>query len=544
MTLMYKNNAASRLKINTDAASPTITLYDGDGALFPQPAAPGDYFVVTLDDRRTKQIEICTCTGRSGDVLTVERGAEDTVAQNFLAGAVVANRFTAGTLFEILQASGYTKPEADAKFIDVAGDVMTGPLSLVAPTNPAHAVSKSYVDAKPGFADAPSDGVVYGRFNATWVGVVSSATYTAADVLAKLLTVDGAGSGVDADLLDGQDSLFFAPQAQVSDISDSLDELTTRVGNVEGVVPGLAPLDSPPFTGAPTAPTPPADDNDTTIANTAWVQTELSDRPTEAPTDGSFYARRNAGWAPVVSGSAPVGAVIFVPANVAPPSFMKLNGATLDRATYVDLWVYAQASGNIVSEASWTSNRGAFSTGDGSTTFRIPDGRVQFFRGWADGSSLLASEAGRLIGSSQAQDVQSHNHTATAPALTAHDHTATVGLNSVGHTHTFSDASSSTGTGSANHAHTYTNWNLPAGAVLAAGGGYTIGAPAANTNSTGAAHTHTVATSGTTSGVSANHTHSVDNAAVSAGTPSVTVNNSTGVETRPTNIALLACIKY
>jgi hypothetical protein len=33
--------------------------------------------------------------------------------------------------------------------------------------------------------------------------------YTAADVLAKLLTVDGAGSGLDADLLDGQSSAFY-----------------------------------------------------------------------------------------------------------------------------------------------------------------------------------------------------------------------------------------------------------------------------------------------------------------------------------------------
>ncbi|HVJ24862.1 MAG TPA: hypothetical protein VM756_13095, partial [Burkholderiales bacterium] len=34
--------------------------------------------------------------------------------------------------------------------------------------------------------------------------------YTAADVLAKLLTVDGAGSGIDADLLDGLSSAAFA----------------------------------------------------------------------------------------------------------------------------------------------------------------------------------------------------------------------------------------------------------------------------------------------------------------------------------------------
>lgn len=40
--------------------------------------------------------------------------------------------------------------------------------------------------------------------------------YTAADVLAKLLTVDGAGSGLDADLLDGSSSAAFAAAAHLA----------------------------------------------------------------------------------------------------------------------------------------------------------------------------------------------------------------------------------------------------------------------------------------------------------------------------------------
>lgn len=38
---------------------------------------------------------------------------------------------------------------------------------------------------------------------AVQVGALPATGYTAADILAKLLTVDGAGSGIDADLLDG-----------------------------------------------------------------------------------------------------------------------------------------------------------------------------------------------------------------------------------------------------------------------------------------------------------------------------------------------------
>ena len=40
-----------------------------------------------------------------------------------------------------------------------------------------------------------------------------TASYTAADVLAKILTVDGSGSGLDADLLDGFSSGAFAAAA-------------------------------------------------------------------------------------------------------------------------------------------------------------------------------------------------------------------------------------------------------------------------------------------------------------------------------------------
>ena len=40
---------------------------------------------------------------------------------------------------------------------------------------------------------------------------LNAASYTAADVLAKLLTVDGAGSGLDADKLDGLQGSYFAP---------------------------------------------------------------------------------------------------------------------------------------------------------------------------------------------------------------------------------------------------------------------------------------------------------------------------------------------
>ncbi len=47
----------------------------------------------------------------------------------------------------------------------------------------------------------------------TALGGLASSSYTAADVLSKILTVDGAASGLDADLLDGQHGSYYAPIA-------------------------------------------------------------------------------------------------------------------------------------------------------------------------------------------------------------------------------------------------------------------------------------------------------------------------------------------
>jgi hypothetical protein len=51
---------------------------------------------------------------------------------------------------------------------------------------------------------------------------LASSSYTAADVLTKIKTVDGAGSGLDADLLDGQSSAYYARKAYWPDATTQL----------------------------------------------------------------------------------------------------------------------------------------------------------------------------------------------------------------------------------------------------------------------------------------------------------------------------------
>lgn len=62
---------------------------------------------------------------------------------------------------------------------------------------------------------------------------LTSGVYTAADVLAKLLTVDGATSGLDADLLDGQDGAYYLAWANVTGKPDPVVTVTLT-GDVTG----------------------------------------------------------------------------------------------------------------------------------------------------------------------------------------------------------------------------------------------------------------------------------------------------------------------
>jgi microcystin-dependent protein len=232
--------------------------------------------------------------------------------------------------------------------------------------------------------------------------------------------------------------------------------------------------------------------------------------------------------------SALVGAIVFEARTSARAGFLKLNGAVLNRADYPALWAYAQASGALVSEASWTANNwGCFSTGNGATTFRLPELRGEFLRCWDDGRG---ADTGRGIGTYQGSQNVWHAHGASAAAVGDHVHSAWTDSQgwhghhgntaAIGdHQHALNQyvpqwANPDTDRGVGNfsyfsidsYAMPYTTWNGAHGHVFDTDGAGT--------------HGHNVGIGG-----AGNHSHTI------------TVNGDGGNEARPRNLALLAMIR-
>lgn len=99
----------------------------------------------------------------------------------------------------------------------------------------------------------------------------------------------------------------------------------------------------------------------------------------------------------------PVGRPVFDALTSPRAGYIKANGATLSRTAYPRLWKWANDSGLVVTDGLWSTQTGRFSSGDDSTTFRVPDLRAEFIRGLDDSRGIDSS---RIIGSSQSDAIR------------------------------------------------------------------------------------------------------------------------------------------
>ena len=88
----------------------------------------------------------------------------------------------------------------------------------------------------------------------------------------------------------------------------------------------------------------------------------------------------------------PTGSVHVMATTTVPSGYLECDGSAISRTTYSALFA--------IIGTTW-------GTGDGSTTFNVPDLRGEFVRGWDNGKG---TDSGRSFASSQADQNKSHNH--------------------------------------------------------------------------------------------------------------------------------------
>ena len=108
-----------------------------------------------------------------------------------------------------------------------------GATNLAYTASPTNGVvtSDTGTDATVSLADGTNAGLMAPAQHTKLAGIETGATadMTAAEILAALLTVDGSGSGLDADLLDGQSSAVFLTAATAATTYQPLDSDLTAI---------------------------------------------------------------------------------------------------------------------------------------------------------------------------------------------------------------------------------------------------------------------------------------------------------------------------
>jgi hypothetical protein len=293
-------------------------------------------------DKRVTDLEV-SLTGLEGQTSGLVRDSIAALNAASAAAQVTFQNSLNAALADVLQAQADIQELAD-EVNDLLGTLGTAfqvdcengsKVQIRGSATPAAAPTAGQLDVRELYINY-ADRKLYYKNSAGVVETVDLNT-SASNILAKLLTSDGQGSGLDADMLDGNHASAFAAAAHTHDgyvakggdvingtlavnansndpalklkqtgtgdvlrVEDEEGDTTPFRVAADGTMycnalvaanpaAALAALggisaDSPALTGTPTAPTAAADTNTTQIATTGYVQGELSDRVITART--------------------------------------------------------------------------------------------------------------------------------------------------------------------------------------------------------------------------------------------------------------------
>jgi len=285
---LYANNAKTTLSASITATQTSISVATGTGSLFPSPST-GQVFRITLVSASSPSVyEICTCTARSGDTLTVIRAQEGTSGTPFSSGDIVGNYDTAGVMSDLVQSEQLQNQyylyataggSANALSATIPSNLTTIPdgMSIVVKSSAANTGATS-LNLTLGSTSTGAIPVVTGNNTALVGGEIPGAGYpitlSYSSTYNSWVITDG---NVNLSLYAYINSPTFTgtpkvPEAPFNDNSN----IIASTSWVQGQLANYAPIYSPNLTGVPTAPTAAVNTNTTQIATTAFVRKQIS----------------------------------------------------------------------------------------------------------------------------------------------------------------------------------------------------------------------------------------------------------------------------
>jgi hypothetical protein len=200
---------------------------------------------VNVDDANDKIAIVDTSAAETKSITRQElftSVAQISVDGNITVGGLVDGRDVAadGTKLDGIEAGAtadQTKADIDALGINAAtlGSYSASYFTDYTDTSIANLVdtAPSTLDTLNELAAALGDDPNFATTISTQIGLkLDASAYTASDVLSKLLTVDGSGSGLDADLLDGQHGSYYYSPANAPDPVITLTGAVTGSGTM------------------------------------------------------------------------------------------------------------------------------------------------------------------------------------------------------------------------------------------------------------------------------------------------------------------------
>jgi len=136
------------------------------------------------------------------------------VTNTYLTATFSSNNYLQGQLGDKLNSSSYTASDVLTKIKTVDGSGSGLDADTLDSLQVTSLVSNNYFQDNSGGGDVANSYLIAtftsNNYIQTQLGTkLNSSSYTASDVLTKIKTVDGSGSGLDADLLDGQEASAF-----------------------------------------------------------------------------------------------------------------------------------------------------------------------------------------------------------------------------------------------------------------------------------------------------------------------------------------------